>query len=89
MEEVVKEKNETSISFGIASLVVSIIGLLMFLMPYFGIVFSILAIVFANVQNKKNKSGMATAGLVVGIIGTVSNAIWLLFVLLFLMIAGF
>jgi hypothetical protein len=62
-----------------------IVGLLFFLMPYIGIVLSILAIVFHAKANKFNyKNGMSTAGLILGIIGTVINAIILIILLLVL-----
>ena len=83
-----KIEEKVSYGMGIGSLVTSIIGFLMFLMPYIGIFFSITAIVLAVMQRKTAPSGMATAGLVIGIIGVVSNVIWLGFVALALLIVG-
>jgi len=80
-------KTKTGNGFGIASLTTSIFGLLLFLMPYLAIFLSIMAIVFAVIQNKARKSGMATAGLVIGIIGCVLNG--LLIMLLGFIIAIF
>jgi len=80
-------KNE-SIGFGIASLTVSILGFLMFLIPYIGIFFSVTGIVLAIIQQRKFKTGLATGGLVMGIIGTVSNIIWLGLVVLAVVIMG-
>jgi len=79
---------QESTGFGIASLVTSIIGLLGLIMPYFAIIFSIMAIVFAVIQNKRQRTGLATAGLVIGIIGTAINTIMLLLVMVFVLAAG-
>jgi hypothetical protein len=73
--------------FGVASLVVSIFGFIFLLMPYFGIVLSVLGIVFGYVQKRKFSNGVATAGLILGIIGTVINAI-VLFVVLIILFAA-
>jgi uncharacterized membrane protein YccF (DUF307 family) len=78
-----KEDKESN-GFGITSLVTSIIGFVLFIAPYLGICFSITGIVFAVLQNKKHKNGLATAGLVVGILGVVGNSIWLLLVVFLL-----
>lgn len=62
-------------AYAVTSLVLGILGLILFLMPYFAIVFSILAIVFSRKQQDDNAS---KAGLVLGIIGTCLNAVMLL-----------
>ena len=67
-----------SVGFGIASLVLSIIGLTLWLVPPLAIILSILAIIFAIVQKKINSTGISTAGLIIGIIGTVLNLVTLL-----------
>jgi hypothetical protein len=74
--------------FGIASLVLSIFGLLLVLAPYFGIVFSILSIIFATIQKKRQETGVATAGLVMGIIGTVISGFILILALIVIAIVG-
>jgi len=59
--------------FGIASLVTGIVGLF-----FLGIVFGILAIIFASIAKKNNggvRDGLSTAGLVMGIISLV---VWLI-----------
>ena len=72
--------------WGIASLVCGLAGLVT---PYVGIVLSILAIVFHSVQkNKGGPNGMATAGLVLGIIGTILNIFMWGFVLFFVSLIG-
>lgn len=72
-------KEEKGNGFGIASLVLGILGIVMFF--GFGIVFAILALVFAIVQRKSYKNGIATAGLVLGIIGIVINSIYIIFII--------
>jgi len=69
---------------GIAALVCSIIGFCLGFFPYFGLPLCILAIVFSSKQRKVKPTGQATTGLIIGIIGTVTNAVMLLFVLLML-----
>lgn len=53
----------------------------LFLAPYIGIVLSITAVVFYAVQKKHEATGMATGGLVTGIIGIILNGIMLIFVI--------
>lgn len=55
-------------NYGLASM---ILGICSIVVPFFGIVCGILAVVFATKQNKIEKTGMATAGLITGIIGIV------------------
>jgi hypothetical protein len=52
--------------------------LLLFFFPFLGIICSILALVFYNNQKKLHVSDMATAGLVIGIVGLVINGILLI-----------
>jgi len=78
------KKEQASKGFGIASLVVGILGLVMFLMPYIAIFLSIMAVVFSAIQSKKLKTGLATAGLVTGIIGIVFNSLILIFMMIFI-----
>ena len=75
-------------AWGIASLVCGIIGILLFLMPYFGIVLSICAVVFHSKQKKIKPTGVSMGGFVVGIIGIVINSMMLFFVLIALLIMG-
>lgn len=81
-----KNQTKESKSWGSASLVLGILGLLGFLAPYFGLPISILALVFANKQDNILSTGNATAGRVLGIIGIIINSVMLLLVLLFLAI---
>ena len=85
-----KKKTEeyTGVGFGVTSLVTSLIGLFGFIAPYIAIFFSIVAIVFSVLQQKRYKTGLATAGLVLGIIGIVSNIFWLFVLVLVLALGG-
>jgi len=76
------KKENKSVGFGIASLVTSLIGFFGFVAPYIAILFSISAIVFCVIQQKRYKTGLATAGLVIGILGVIGNIFWLLTLLL-------
>ena len=67
--------------WGVASLITSIIGLIGSFMPYFAIIASIFAIVAYYKQSQIKTTGLAIAGLVIGIIGIVVNAIALLFLI--------
>lgn len=75
------KQKEHSNKYGIASLTLGILSLVLFLMPYFGLPLAILAIVFAAKQNKTNPTGQASAGNVLGIIGVVINSIMLILVI--------
>lgn len=55
--------------FAIASLVLGIVGLVLFCVWYLSVPCAVLAIIFSIVAKKKGgKNGMATAGLVLGIV---------------------
>jgi len=73
------KENEPSHSWGIAGLVLGILGLLLFLAPYVGIVFSITAVVFYGLQQRHGSTGPASGALVTGIIGIILNGIMLIF----------
>ncbi len=64
--------------FGIAGLVLGIVGLVLFWFPFLGIVCSILAVIFYFVQRRRSPSGMALAGLILGIVGFVVNVLMIL-----------
>lgn len=72
-------------TWGIASLTTGILSILLVLMPYFALPLSVFAIVAASMQKPKN--GMATAGLVIGILGTILNSITML-IFLFMLLMG-
>ena len=74
-------KKKIKTGFGNSALTVGIIGLVLFMAPYIGIVLSILAIIFSNKQNPSTSN--AVAGKVLGIIGVCVNGLMLLFMLVF------
>jgi hypothetical protein len=61
---------------GVTSMV---LGICSIIIPLFGIICGILAIIFSVKQNKIEKTGMSTAGMVTGIIGLVFNFLMLPF----------
>jgi hypothetical protein len=73
--------NKPTHAWGIASLVLGILSLFLFLAPYIGIFLAITAVVFFGIQTKHESTGVATGGLVTGIIGIIINGIMLLFVI--------
>ena len=83
-----KQENNKGNGYGIGSLIAGIVGVVGFLLPYFAIIFSILAIVLGVIQNKQQQSGLATAGIILGIIGICTNAIMLFFVLIYMLAFG-
>jgi hypothetical protein len=80
-------KDEKHTVYGTASLVCGIVGLVLFIMPYFGIILNILAMVFYGLQKKRQPMTRATAGLVLGIVGACINLVMLILVLAVLAIS--
>lgn len=72
-------QGEGTPGLAIASLVMGIISILFCCCWGGGIVFAIPGIFMARSANKKNKTGVGTAGMVCSIIGTVLNACMLLY----------
>jgi hypothetical protein len=81
------ETEKKSIAWGVASLITGIVGGVIFLMPYFGIIFSIFAIVAYGIQNKKGSNGFAVAGLILGILGALINTC-MFFLMAFVLMLG-
>ena len=69
--------NNDNTGMSIASLVLGIVGLIVFAIPC-----GVLAIIFAALAKKKGKNGMATAGLVLGIIDAVFGVIYMIFTMM-------
>lgn len=67
--------------WGIASFVLAIFSILFLLLPFVGIIFAILAVVFAIIQKKQSPTMFATSGLIIGIIGIILNAVLLIAVI--------
>jgi hypothetical protein len=81
-----KKSSETqNKTFGTTSFVLGLISLIaLFIIGPFTLILAILAIIFAILQYKKKKTGLATAGLVLGVITIVIFIIVLiLFIALF------
>lgn len=72
-----KNSGETK-RWGIASLILAILSILFLVLPFVGIILAILAIIFARIQKKHNPIGIATAGLVIGIISIIFNIVLLI-----------
>ena len=77
-----------SSGFAVTALVCGIIGVVTFWI-YVGLVLGIIAIVFGVLGRKRaqnepgdGKNGMATAGLVLGIIATAATLLWILFIVI-------
>lgn len=81
------EKKETQL-WGIASTILGSISIIIILMPYFGLPLAITGIVFSNLQKKRKKTAMATAGLITSIIGTVLNGITVFVLVIYLLVIG-
>lgn len=80
-------KEQGSNNKAIAALVLGILSILLCFISVFGIILGILAIVFAALSRKEcGRSGMATGGLVTGIVGVALNV---LFTILFVVVIGF
>ena len=73
------ELDEKAKNFSIGSMVCGIVGLILCWIPFVGLILSVLGIVFYMLAKKNmlpgQQNGMATAGLVCGIIGLVISAI--------------
>lgn len=76
-----KENQKESKAWAVASMITGILSILLFIMPYFGLPLSILAIIGASKQKKIVENGMASAGNIMGIIGVVINSIMLIILL--------
>ena len=60
---------------GVISLVLGILGLIFCFVPFLGLILGIIAVVYANKQNKEKKTGIATAGMVLGILAIIAGII--------------
>jgi hypothetical protein len=66
-------------SYGVASVVLGILGLLSML-PLYGIILGIVALVFAGKQKKIQKNGWSKAGKILGILSIILNILaWIFF----------
>lgn len=67
---------------GIASMVLGIIGIVMFWVPFLNLILSAMAVIFGAVGIKTQGKGMAIAGLVMGLVVGVPVLLFSLFFLL-------
>lgn len=81
-EKNTNNKKEKSTSKGTLSLILGIMGVLFFLLPYIGVVLSAFALSFARIQKANNPTGKAKAGYILGIIGLILNGIIMIFMLI-------
>lgn len=58
---------------GTAAFVVALVGLFLFFIPVLGVLLSVIAIILACRQAKVRKTGLATAGKIIGIVGIVPS----------------
>jgi len=66
------KKNKPTHAWGIAGLITGIIGLLLLLIaPNIAILFSIAAVILSLIQKRYESTGVAKAGLILGIIGII------------------
>ena len=69
---------------GIASLILGICSIAICCCYGVGVVPAIIGLILGILQNKKNANGIATAGIVLGIIGILLNVVWLIYMIIFL-----
>jgi hypothetical protein len=81
LERAAARKKDASGRKGLASLILGIAGLLLFVVPYVGLLLSGLALVYARAQKTAKPTKPATAGYILGIIGVSLNVLLLAFVL--------
>lgn len=80
--------NNNSNGFGIASLILGICSIAICCCYGVGVVPAIIGLILGILQNKKNANGIATAGIVLGIIGILLNAVYLIYMIVFLSDGG-
>lgn len=83
MQKIKKEEQKPSTARGTASLVLGILSICLTIMPYFSIPMGILGIIFSNLQRRVKETSVATAGLVLSIIGVVLGISLCLMLMLF------
>lgn len=76
--------NDQSNGMGIASLILGICSIAICCCYGVGAIPAIIGLILGILQNKKNANGIATAGIVLGIIGILLNVVWLIYMIIFL-----
>ena len=80
--------NNKSNGLGIASLILGICSIAICCCYGVGAIPAIIGLILGILQNKKNANGIATAGIVLGIIGILLNAVYLIYMVVFLSDGG-
>lgn len=76
----ITEKNDGRTGFATTALVLGILSVIFCWIPIVGMITFVLAplaIIFGALGRKSNKSGQATAGLVMGVVGLAVSIIWM------------
>lgn len=76
-------------SWGIAGFILAILSIFFLGAPYFGLAMAILAIVFYGIQKREGKTGLATSGFIIGIVGIVLNVVMIIVFIGSLAFVGF
>ena len=90
MKKAIKQPSTVCLpkAYGGVGLGLSIFGMLLFTMPYFGLPLSILALVFGSKHKGYHGcNGLSTSAYVCGIIGIIINSIMLLILLFVLLLS--
>lgn len=80
--------NNNSNGFGIASLILGICSIAICCCYGVGAIPAIIGLILGILQNQKNANGIATAGIILGIIGILLNAVCLIYMVVFLSDSG-
>ena len=80
--------NNNSNGFGIASLILGICSIAICCCYGVGAIPAIIGLILGILQNKKNANGIATAGIILGIIGILLNVVYLIYMVVFLSDGG-
>lgn len=80
--------NNNNNSMGIASLILGICSIAICCCYGVGAIPAIIGLILGILQNKKNANGIATAGIILGIIGILLNAVYLIYMIVFLSDGG-
>ncbi len=78
----------SSNSYGIASLVLGIVSIVLSWVPLIGLIAGILGIIFYTQQKRIFPNSISTSGFITSIIGIVLSAIYFLFLIFFVTIMG-
>jgi len=76
-----KKSGKKTKAWGVGSLVLGILSILLFVVSFLGLALGVFAIYYNRVQKNINPTGLAKAGLILGIIGTVLSTFFLYIVL--------